>query len=271
MRRAVAEAVCGGGGLAGDAGASAAGAQPDGVVAKGSPSFPVAERFASINGEGLAAGRPAAFIRFAGCNLDCSYCDTRWANEPGVPTEMLGVRELVEWVRGTGLSCVTLTGGEPMLQPGLRELAVALMGVGDPKPLRVEVETNGSVSTYRLRTARMDAADQGLPGQLALTVDCKTPSSGNPMGDEMMQENFSSLDGNDSVKFVVGSREDLEFMERTVLAWRLCDRCAVLASPVWGRIEPADIAGFLVERRLDRVRLQLQLHKIVWPGEERGV
>ena len=260
-----------GGELAGGAGVPAAGTQPNGAVSKEWPSFPVVERFASINGEGLAAGRPAAFIRFAGCNLDCSYCDTRWANEPDAPAQILSWWDLVEWVRGMGLSCVTLTGGEPLLQPELHKLVGALLCVSVPKPLRVEVETNGSVPTYRLRGARMDAADQGLPGRLALTIDCKTPSSGNPMTDEMMQQNFFRLDQDDAVKFVVGSREDLEFMERVARKWDLFDRCAVLASPVWGRIEPAQVADFLVERRLDRARLQLQLHKIVWPGLEKGV
>ena len=91
------------------------------------------------------------------------------------------------------------------------------------------------------------------------------------MTDEMMQQNFFRLDQDDAVKFVVGSREDLEFMERVARKWDLFDRCAVLASPVWGRIEPAQIADFLVERKLDRARLQLQLHKIVWPGVEKGV
>ena len=178
---------------------------------------------------------------------------------------------MVDWVRNTGLSCVTLTGGEPLLQPGLRELVLALLCVRAPKPLRIEVETNGSVSVQDVRAARITARQHELPGRLALTIDCKTPSSGNPMGAEMMQQNFWSFEEGDSVKFVVGSREDLEFMEQVAGKWRLWDRCAVLVSPVWGKIEPAEIADFLVGRKLDRARLQLQLHKIIWPGVEKGV
>lgn len=236
-----------------------------------SVAFPVVERFVSLNGEGLCAGRPAAFVRFRGCNLDCSYCDTRWANDSDARAQELRLWDVVDWVRDTGLSCVTLTGGEPLLQAGLRELVLALLRVGSPKPLRVEVETNGSVSVQDLRAARITARQEQLPGRLALTIDCKTPSSGNPMGDDMMQQNFRSFEGGDSVKFVVGSREDLEFVERVAGKWRLWDRCAVLVSPVWGKIEPAEIAEFLVDRKLDRARLQLQLHKIIWPGVEKGV
>ncbi len=236
-----------------------------------SVAFPVVERFVSLNGEGLCAGRPAAFIRFRGCNLDCSYCDTRWANDSDARAQKLRLWDVVDWVRDTGLSCVTLTGGEPLLQAGLQELVLALLRVGSPKPLRVEVETNGSVSVQDLRAARITACQEQLSGRLVLTIDCKTPSSGNPMDDDMMQQNFRSFEEGDSVKFVVGSREDLEFMERVAGKWRLWDRCAVLVSPVWGKIEPAEIAEFLVDRKLDRARLQLQLHKIIWPGVEKGV
>ena len=84
--------------------------------------FPVAEKFVSLNGEGLASGRPAAFIRFAGCNMWCTYCDTRWANHPLVEVEGWSVPQLLAWVAETGVSCVTLTGGEPLLQPYLPDL-----------------------------------------------------------------------------------------------------------------------------------------------------
>ena len=106
--------------------------------------FPVAEKFVSVNGEGLAAGRPAAFIRFAGCNMWCTYCDTRWANHPLVEVEGWSVPDLAAWVAETGVSCVTLTGGEPLLQPYLPDLVQTLLAVDDPRPLRVEIETNGS-------------------------------------------------------------------------------------------------------------------------------
>ena len=183
--------------------------------------FPVAEKFVSVNGEGLAAGRPAAFIRFAGCNMWCTYCDTRWANHPLVEVEGWSVPDLAAWVAETGVSCVTLTGGEPLLQPYLPDLVQTLLAVDDPHPLRVE--------------------------------------------------NYELLDTRDAVKFVVGTEDDLAFMECCADEAGLWDRCAVLVSPVWGAIEPAEIAAYLIDHGLDRARLQLQLHKIIWPDETRGV
>ena len=129
--------------------------------------FPVAEKFVSVNGEGLAAGRPAAFIRFAGCNMWCTYCDTRWANHPLVEVEGWSVPDLAAWVAETGVSCVTLTGGEPLLQPYLPDLVQTLLAVDDPRPLRVEIETNGSRDLSPMAHLREACVEAGLPGSLA--------------------------------------------------------------------------------------------------------
>lgn len=306
--------------------------------------MPVVEKFVSVNGEGPRAGRLAAFVRFAGCNLRCSYCDTMWANEPGCPAEWLAVDDVAAWVASTPAACVTLTGGEPALQPLLPQLVRALMalspvedGAGGRAPRAVEIETNGAVDLTELaavrRELREDAAGaeaacdrargtgpgaalgpqafaQGAglgavfgsqeavapdvgpgavlgpqaPAQgvlcgshslvapsttLHFTMDWKLPGSG--MGDRMLEGNLTLLGPDDTVKFVAGSEEDLREMARIVRAHGLCERCAVYASPVFGRIEPARIAAFLQEERLARVTLQLQLHKIIWPSVERGV
>ena len=140
--------------------------------------FPVAEKFVSVNGEGLAAGRPAAFIRFAGCNMWCTYCDTRWANHPLVEVEGWSVPDLAAWVAETGVSCVTLTGGEPLLQPYLPDLVQTLLAVDDPRPLRVEIETNGSRDLSPMAHLREACVEAGLPGSLHFTVDWKTPTAG---------------------------------------------------------------------------------------------
>lgn len=107
------------------------------------------------------------------------------------------------------------------------------------------------------------------PATLHFTMDWKLPGSG--MGDRMLERNLGLLGPGDTVKLVAGSEEDLREMARVVRAHRLCERCSVYASPVFGRIEPARIAAFLQEERLARVVLQLQLHKIIWPNVERGV
>lgn len=287
--------------------------------------MPVVEKFVSVNGEGPRAGRLAAFVRFAGCNLRCSYCDTMWANEPGCPAEWLAVDDVATWVASTPAACVTLTGGEPALQPLLPQLVRALMtlppaedGAGGKAPRAVEIETNGAVDLAELAAVRRElregadspeaardrarganpgaalgpqtpaqGAHRGLqvtvsqgalcgsPSLAALsstlhfTMDWKLPGSG--MGDRMLEGNLAVLGPDDTVKFVAGSEEDLREMARIVRAHGLCERCAVYASPVFGRIEPARIAAFLQEERLARVTLQLQLHKIIWPSVERGV
>ena len=101
--------------------------------------YQVVEKFVSINGEGRRAGELAAFIRFKGCNLQCSYCDTSWANEPGCESERLTEEEILSWIRETGVKNVTLTGGEPLLRKGMEELIEAILE--DPSR-RVEIETN---------------------------------------------------------------------------------------------------------------------------------
>lgn len=129
--------------------------------------LPVVEKFVSVNGEGLAAGQLAAFIRFAGCNLWCSYCDTQWANHPLVEVEGWSIENLAAWVRETGVRCVTLTGGEPLLQPNLPHLVRALLEVREPYPLRVEIETNGSRPVEPLLRLRAQAQAEGLPASCA--------------------------------------------------------------------------------------------------------
>ena len=233
--------------------------------------LPVVEKFVSVNGEGLAAGQLAAFIRFAGCNLWCTYCDTRWANHPLVEVEGWSAANLTEWVQETGVRCVTLTGGEPLLQPNLESLVEALLAQDAPHPLRVEIETNGSRDVRGLVDLRNRAATDKLPGQLCLTVDWKTPTAGEAVSAAMLVKNYLLLDKRDAVKFVVGSQQDLEFARDHCRDLGLCDSTNVLLSPVWGSIEPAEIVEFLQQNGMTQARLQLQLHKIIWPDVDRGV
>ena len=237
--------------------------------------FPVAERFVSINGEGLSSGKLAAFVRFAGCNLDCSYCDTRWANAPDVAVEMLSAEDVVEWVCSLGISAVTLTGGEPLLQQGLNPLVGKLLRVCEPHPLQVEVETNGSLPVAQLVGIRGLLVDEGFSDRLHLTLDWKTPATGMSASDEelidaSMMENARLLNGNDAVKFVVGSSEDVSFARRKADEAGLWDRCTVLLSPLWGQMDPARIVDAMRAEGLTEARLQLQLHKILWPQVVKG-
>ena len=216
----------------------------------------VVEKFVSINGEGTDAGELAVFLRFRGCNLQCSFCDTKWANTADVPAEMMETEQLVEYVRSTGIQSVTLTGGEPLLQTGIENLITALGALG----YRVEIETNGSVSL---------APFAALGFRPCFTMDYKLPGSG--MEAAMLSENFACLRERDTVKFVVGSQEDLERAMAVVRQYALTAKCHVFFSPVFGKIEPADIVEFLKKHTLVGVRLQLQLHKYIWDPQKRGV
>ena len=206
-----------------------------------SAAMPVAERFVSINGEGPRAGRFAAFVRFAGCNLSCSYCDTRWACQPGCPVEQLSCAQIARWVLEQGVPCATLTGGEPLLQPLLPELARILLEQGS---CTVEVETNGACSVEPLCALRA-----AHPGRLAITLDCKLPSSG--MAQHMLEGNYALLGEADCVKFVAGSEEDLVEAARVMREHGLLQRCPVYVSPVFlcsGGVDSSTLLAMAVER-----------------------
>ena len=216
----------------------------------------VAEKFISINGEGQRAGELAVFLRFAGCNLNCSYCDTKWANLPDTKSEYESPDELVQYVSRSGVRNVTLTGGEPLLQKDIEELVKKLVSSGS----RVEIETNGSVSIAELASAKE---------RPVFTMDYKLPSSG--MESFMLKENFKYLTDCDTVKFVSGSIADLDRTSEVIREYSLTERCRVYISPVFGMIDPADIVEYMKENDLNDVRLQLQLHKFIWDPEKRGV
>ncbi|MDE5558573.1 MAG: putative 7-carboxy-7-deazaguanine synthase QueE [Ruminococcus sp.] len=218
--------------------------------------FPVAEKFVSINGEGKRAGELAVFIRFRGCNLKCSYCDTMWANSSDCPSEMMSVEDIVEYINGEGVTNVTLTGGEPLLQKNINVLVESLMKNNH----NVEIETNGSISIKELSQSsyRPD-----------FTIDYKLPSS--DMENFMLTENYNYLTKSDVVKFVAGSLVDLKKTAEIIEKFSLTEKCLVYISPVFNKINPDGIVEFMKLKHLNKVRLQLQLHKFIWNPDERGV
>ncbi len=203
----------------------------------------VVETFVSIQGESTYAGFPCFFVRLSGCNLRCSYCDTASAYVGG---EQRTIPSLVDEFHRAGVALVEITGGEPLLQPKTPALAQALVEAG-AKP--VLVETNGTL-------------DIGvLPHGTVAVVDVKCPGSG--WGQSFNFVNLDRLRLHDEVKFVLSDREDFDWAVDFVKRHELKARCAaVLFSPVAGRLDPAVLAGWLVESRL-AVRLQLQLHKLL--------
>ena len=209
----------------------------------------VCETFSSIQGESTHAGRPCFFIRLAGCSCSCSYCDTEYAKAPG---REYAPQELVALARKSGLKLVEVTGGEPMEQREMPKLCRLLLDAG----FEVLLETNGTIP--------LDA----VPAGVRRIVDCKLPSSG--MAARNCTSNYKLLGPGDEVKFVVGSREDFEYAAQVIAEHRLADAgCELLVSPVWGAVELPELAKWVLESGLP-LRMQLQMHKIIW-GDKRGV
>lgn len=219
--------------------------------------YNVAETFLSINGEGTRAGQLAFFIRFTGCNLKCSYCDTQWANQPDTAYTPMTQDELYALVKHSSAHNVTITGGEPLLQEDIYSLLALLCR--DPQ-LYVEVETNGSLPLNPF---------WDIPDRPSFTMDYKLPDSG--MEQHMYLENLSLLSRQDTVKFVCGSEADLLRARDIIRQYQLAVSTNVYLSPVFGRMQPADMVEFMKSHQMNAVTLQLQLHKFIWAPEKRGV
>ncbi|ENK0557371.1 putative 7-carboxy-7-deazaguanine synthase QueE [Clostridium sporogenes] len=219
--------------------------------------FKVVERFVSINGEGRRSGQLAIFIRFAGCNLNCSYCDTLWANEKDVSYELISSKDIYDYIKSQKIKNVTLTGGEPLMQKGIVELLKVL---SKDKELYVEIETNGSV----LLDEFLD-----IENSPSFTMDYKLPSSN--MENKMALDNFRYLTNKDTVKFVSGSIEDLEKAKEIIKKYNLVNTTNIYISPVFGKINLDTIVEFMKNNKMNGVNLQLQLHKIIWDTNKKGV
>nr|WP_319217816.1 putative 7-carboxy-7-deazaguanine synthase QueE [uncultured Trichococcus sp.] len=217
----------------------------------------VVEKFVSINGEGRRCGQLATFIRFAGCNLNCGYCDTAWANDRKVAFDPMTAEEVYAYIKDTQVTNVTLTGGEPLLQQDMGELLELL--AQDPE-LYVEIETNGSVLLSKF---------SDLENPPSFTMDYKLPSSG--MERMMALGNFDYLTEKDTVKFVSGSMADLEKARELINKYKLTEKTSIFISPVFGEIELESIVDFMKDNQMNGVNMQVQLHKIIWDPNERGV
>ncbi len=219
--------------------------------------YDVAEIFSSINGEGVLAGQLAVFVRFKGCNLNCSYCDTKWANAPDAHSVRMTENEIYDAVKAAKINNVTLTGGEPLFRDNIKELLELL---GNDTSLNVEVETNGSIDLKNFA---------GLHRFVSFTMDYKLPESG--MEGFMNHGNFELLSAKDTVKFVVDSLEDMERAKAVICKYDLINKCHVYLSPVFGATAPSSIVEYMLKNNLNGVNLQLQIHKFIWDPNARGV
>jgi len=208
----------------------------------------VCEIFRSIAGETTWAGLPAAFVRLSGCNLRCSWCDTQKAWEPGTDLTIDRILELLEHHDD---KLVVVTGGEPLMQSGSIELCRRLLERGR----EVLLETNGS----RDVTA--------VPKGVRIILDVKTPSSGEH--EKMDLDNLMRLKPEDEIKFVIADREDFDWSAALLREHNLPENVNILFSAASDLLRPEKLAGWILESRLD-VRLQVQLHKIIWPEGPEG-
>lgn len=226
------------------------------IIVRHTKKMKVVEKFISINGEGTKAGELAVFIRFKGCNLNCSYCDTSWANDEDCPYEEMSPHDILFYILSTDIDNVTLTGGEPLLQ---RDMGQLLTLLSDYPGINVEIETNGAV----------DIAPFCKFENVSFTMDYKLQSSG--CEGYMLLSNFKHLKPADTIKFVVGSRKELEYAHEIILLFHLTSRCHVYLSPVFGSVEPSEIVDYMKEQLMNNVRIQLQMHKFIWDPTKRGV
>jgi 7-carboxy-7-deazaguanine synthase len=209
----------------------------------------ITEIFHSIQGESTQAGRRCSFVRLTGCNLRCVWCDTAYAFEGGrdVP-----IPDIVREVESHGTQLVLVTGGEPLAQPAVHDLMEALLEAGK----EVMIETGGSLDLFP------------IDRRVRIVMDLKCPGSG--MERMNRWENLPLLKPTDEIKFVVAHRADYEWSREEIRKRRLSERATVLLSPVFGTMDPRALAEWILEDRLE-VRMQMQVHKAIWPSDMRGV
>ncbi len=209
----------------------------------------VNEIYLSLQGESTWAGLPCVFVRLTGCSLRCSWCDTAYAFYEG---ENQALETLLAKVAGFGVKLVEITGGEPLEQEGVYPLMEALLAQG----YRVMLETSGALDLSR------------VPRDVVKIMDVKCPGSGE--APRNLWDNLGKLvPGQDEVKFVVKDREDYDYAKAVMGKYALAGRFTLLLSAAYGDLKPADLAEWITSDRLP-VRMQLQMHKYVWPDATRG-
>lgn len=215
-----------------------------------SPALKINEIFHSIQGESTHIGRPCVFVRLTACDLRCTYCDTAYAFYEG---HKQSLDDILAQVKTYQCPLVEVTGGEPLLQPNVHPFMTQLCDAG----YEVLLETSGAHPI-----ARVDPRVKRI-------MDLKCPSSGESARN--LVENLPELNAQDEVKFVIGTRADYDWAKAQIATADWAQRVrAILFSPVFGHCPPLDLATWILQDRL-AVRMQVQLHKIIWEPNQRGV
>ncbi len=212
----------------------------------------VNEKFLSLQGESTHAGRLCYFIRLAGCNLSCHYCDTIYARDNAAGT-LESIESLVAAAKDSGSELVEITGGEPLISKACPDLCQALIDAG----FEVLIETNGSFDICE------------LPQGVIRILDCKTPSSGE--SNLMYTGNYAHLTECDEVKFVISNRKDYEYSCNIIDQYKLLAKTKnLIFSPAWETMPLDTLAEWMIEDR-SPARMQLQMHKYIWGPDKQGV
>lgn len=209
----------------------------------------VNEIFYSIQGEGTKVGLPCVFVRLTGCNLRCTYCDTEYAFYEGKGHT---IDQIIQKIEEYDCNLVEITGGEPLMQPESLELMAVLANNG----YEVLLETGGSLPI------------KDVDKRVRIILDLKCPSSG--MLKKNFYENIKHVKSFDEIKFVIGSREDYDWTKEIIKKYSLEEKCALLISPVFGKIDSVEIVNWILEDKI-KVRFQLQMHKFIWSPDTKGV
>jgi 7-carboxy-7-deazaguanine synthase len=226
--------------------------------------LPMVEIFETVEGEGLQAGYPTVFVRVFHCNLRCTWCDTTYSYAPAKPEFEATIDEIISTIRSFRSSRICFTGGEPLIH---REKSAALlMAMADLAHIvDIHIETNGAINLVPFENLRNSHPE--LQRKMRFVMDYKLPASGEM--DKMNLGNFKELKNQDEIKFVIGSEDDFEITKQVVGEHYRNGQICV--SPVWESMPPRKLVELLLENPLPNAKLSLQLHKVIWHPDERGV
>jgi 7-carboxy-7-deazaguanine synthase len=221
--------------------------------------LPMVEIFETVEGEGTRAGFPTVFVRLFGCNLRCSWCDTTYSYPPAKSEFTLSIREIIEQVRTYKAKHICFTGGEPLMygdrSAQLLQALADIDGIVD-----VHVETNGAIGLAPF-------LDKVQADNVRYVMDYKLPDSGE--NERMDMDNLALLRPQDEVKFVIATDRDFDFAVETLNCYPT--KAQPMFSPVWESMPPAKLVERMLKAGLSNVKLNMQLHKIIWDPAKRGV